>query len=69
MGYLDFYNKLKSMEGKDYIESFLLYNISQVISGIKPASTVTFKKSGDKLYEKWSLLWEKIYKRYSIRFC
>jgi len=54
MGYLNFYNKLKSMEGKDYIESFLLYNISQVIAGIKPASTVTFKKMGDKLYEKWS---------------
>jgi len=53
MVYLDFYNKLKSMENKDYIENFLVYNTSQVIAGIKPASTVTFKKNGDKLYEKW----------------
>jgi hypothetical protein len=53
MKYLDFYNKLNSMSDKDYIENFLLFNISQVVAGVKPASTVTFKKSGDNTYLKW----------------
>ncbi|WP_143317387.1 DUF3793 family protein [Clostridium sp. HBUAS56017] len=53
MKYLDFYSKLNLMDDKDYIENFLLFNISQVVAGIKPASTVTFKKSGDNTYSKW----------------
>jgi hypothetical protein len=68
MGYLDFHNKLKYMEGKDYIESFLLYNISQVVAGIKPASTVTFKKMGDKLYEKWSFYGKQFIKDIQLDF-
>lgn len=56
------------MEDKDYIESFLLYNISQVIAGIKPASTVTFKKQGDKLYEKWIYYGRKFIKDIQLDF-
>lgn len=53
MKYLDFYNKLNSMEDKEYIENFIVYNVSQVIAGIKPASTIALKKDGDNLYGKW----------------
>lgn len=51
--YIDFFEKLNSMEGKDYIENFLVYSLSTVIAGAKPASTVTFKRDGENLYEKW----------------
>ena len=47
------YDKLNSMNDKDYIENFLLFNISQVLSGIKPASTITLIKNKDNIYDKW----------------
>jgi hypothetical protein len=54
MRHLDFYNKLNSMHSKEYIETFLVYNLSLVIAGIKPAVTVTIKKNNQKLYNSWN---------------
>jgi len=54
MIYLDFYNKLDSMHNKEYIETFLVYNLSLVIAGIKPAVTITIKKNNQKLYNSWN---------------
>lgn len=54
MIYLDFYNKLGSMHNEEYIETFLVYNLSLVIAGIKPAVTVTIKKNNQKLYKAWN---------------
>ena len=54
MKYLDFYNKLNSMESKEYIETFLVYNLSLVIAGIKPAITLTIKKNNLKLFNSWN---------------
>ena len=53
MKYLDFYNKLNSMEDDEYIENYLLYNTSLIIAGIKPAVTITVKKSNHRLYNSW----------------
>ncbi|WP_297639218.1 DUF3793 family protein [uncultured Clostridium sp.] len=53
MGILEFYKNLSSMSSKEYIEKFLLYNTSLVISGVKPSETVTLKKTGENAYEKW----------------
>lgn len=47
------YDKLNSMNDKDFIENFLLINISQVLSGIKPASTICLKKDKSDSYNKW----------------
>ena len=47
------YDKLSLMNDKDFIENFLLMNISQVLAGIKPASTVCLKRSKDGSYNKW----------------
>ena len=54
MRHLDFYNKLNSMHSKEYIETFLVYNLSLVIAGIKPAVTLTIKKNNQKLYNSWN---------------
>lgn len=54
MKYLDFYNKLNSMEDNEYIENYLLYNTSLVIAGAKPAVTITIKKNNHKLYNSWT---------------
>ena len=56
MGYLKFYDKLNSMEDKEYIEKFLVYNLSLVIAGVKPAVTLTIKKNNYKLYDNWNTL-------------
>jgi hypothetical protein len=53
MGYLDFHNKLNSLEDKEYIETFLVYNVSLIIAGVKPAVTITLKKNKHKLYNSW----------------
>lgn len=49
----DFYKKLNLLEEKDYIENFLVYSLSLVITGSKPSSTITFKRCGENLYNKW----------------
>lgn len=54
MDYLDFHYKLDSMQSKEYIENFLVYNSSLVLAGIKPAVTVTINKYNDKLYDSWN---------------
>lgn len=54
MKHLDFYNKLNSMHSEEYIETFLVYNLSLVIAGIKPAVTLTIKKNNLKLYNSWN---------------
>ena len=53
MGYLDFYNRLDLMNEKEYIETFLVYNTSLIIAGVKPAVTLTIKKKNHKLYDSW----------------
>ena len=55
MKYLDFYNKLNSMDDKEYVETFLVYNLSLLIAGAKPAVTITLKKNNYKLYNNWNL--------------
>jgi hypothetical protein len=42
------------MHSKEYIETFLVYNLSLVIAGIKPAVTLTIKKNNQKLYSSWN---------------
>ncbi|WP_160691742.1 DUF3793 family protein [Clostridium sp. C2-6-12] len=54
MKHLDFYRKLNSMDSKEYIETFLVYNLSLVIAGIKPAITLTIKTNNLKLYNSWN---------------
>ncbi len=56
MGYLNFYDKLNSMADKEYVENFLIYNLSLVIAGVKPAVTITIKKNNYKLYNNWNTL-------------
>lgn len=68
MKYLDFYNKLNSMDSKEYIETFLVYNLSLVIAGMKPAITLTIKKNNLKLYDSWNQFGIKIIESSNLRF-
>lgn len=54
MKYLDFYNKLDTMEKQDYIENYLLYSTSLVIAEVKPAVTIAIKKTSTRLYNTWN---------------
>ncbi|SFD13845.1 DUF3793 family protein [Clostridium uliginosum] len=68
MKYLDFYNKLNSMEDKQCIESLIVYNASQVIAGVKPASTMTLKKTGENLCYKWNKFGRAFVKSIDLEF-
>lgn len=50
----EFYKKILSMEGKESMEKFILYNASLVIAGIKPSETLTIKKNLSNIYKNWT---------------
>lgn len=52
--YASFYNKLKKLEGKELIENYLVYNISTVLSKVKPSITLTIHKKDNTLLENWN---------------
>lgn len=68
MGQINFYKNLNSMNSKDCIENFLLYNSSLVLAGVKPSVTVTIKKTAEKLYDKWIEYGIDFLKRIKIEF-
>lgn len=53
MKQVEFYKSLSTMDDRECIEKFLVYNASLVISGVKPSATVTLKKVNNNLYDKW----------------
>jgi hypothetical protein len=65
---LEFYNKLESMNGEEYIKNFLIYNTSLVIAKIKPAVTVTFKKNNENLYNNWCYIGKQFIKSIGLNF-
>lgn len=50
----DLYARLDLMPNKDFIENFLNYSSSLIISGVKPAVTLTLNKQDQRLYESWN---------------
>lgn len=68
MKYLDLYKRLGSMEDKEYIENFLVYNSSLVIAGVKPAVTVTMKKNNEKLYRSWKCFGQSLLENINLKF-
>ena len=65
---LEFYNKLESMNGKEYIKNFLIYNTSLVIAKVKPAATITFKKCNEELYNNWCSIGKEFIKNINLNF-
>lgn len=50
---IQLYKSLNSLEERECIEKFLIYNASLVISGAKPSATITLKKNTDNIFNKW----------------
>ncbi len=65
---LEFYNKLESMNGEEYIKNFLIYNTSLVIAKVKPAATITFKKNNRDLYNNWCSMGKAFIKSIGLDF-
>lgn len=68
MEYLDFYNKLNSMDNKEYVETFLVYSLSLLIAGAKPAVTITIKKDNYTLYNNWNLFGSPFIKELNLKY-
>lgn len=68
MKQINFYKSLNSMNNRECIEKFLLYNSCLVLAGVKPSVTVTIKKVGENLYDKWVEYGIDFLKRIDIEF-
>ena len=68
MAYLDFYKKLNSMNDKEYMENFLVYNLSLVIAGAKPSVTITIKKNNYNLYNNWNTFGDSFIKELKLNY-
>ncbi len=51
---MSFLKKIELLNEYDYAEKFIGYMLSPVITGIKPASTITLKNCKRKLYNFWN---------------
>lgn len=68
MEYLDFYNKLNSMDNKEYVETFLVYSLSLLIAEAKPAVTITIKKDNYTLYNNWNIFGSPFIKELNLKY-
>lgn len=68
MSTIGFYKSLNSMNERECIEKFLLYNSSLVISEAKPSATITLKKGINSIYEKWIKYGEDFLKSIDIKY-
>lgn len=59
---------LEKMNEQDYIENFLIYNLSLVIYGSKPSATLTLKKGKDGNFDKWQKYGAKFIKSIDLDF-
>lgn len=62
---------VRTVEGlgdKEYLYAVLLYNISPVVAGVKPASIITFNKSGRNLKLQWELYKERLLMEIKIKY-
>ncbi|KNF07066.1 hypothetical protein CLPU_27c00040 [Gottschalkia purinilytica] len=63
---INFFRKLNSMSEIEYMEHFITYLISPVITGIKPSSTITLSNSTKNIYEIWNLYGEKFLNKFGL---
>ena len=65
---LDFYSIISSLPEREFMEKLIIYNISPVIVGVKPSSTLTFKKNEFNTYEGFIKYGEDIIKNLSLNY-
>ncbi|MSU03469.1 DUF3793 family protein [Tissierella pigra] len=65
---LSFLKEIESLNEEDYIESFIGYMLSPVITGIKPASTITLKDGRKKFYSFWCQNGKYLLYKYNLEY-
>lgn len=63
---MSFLKEIELLNEDDYAEKFIGYMLSPVITGIKPASTITLKNCRRKLYSFWNESGCNILKQYNL---
>lgn len=63
-----FTQTIKRFGDNAYIKAVLIYNISPVLEGIKPASIITFSRSGRNLKRLWKLYGKSLIKNNEIKY-
>lgn len=65
---LEFYRIINALPERDFMEKLIIYNISPVIAGVKPASTITFNKNEFNTYEGFVKYGDEIIKNLSLDY-
>lgn len=65
---LDFYSIISSLPKREFMEKLIIYNVSTVIVGVKPSSTITFNKNEFNTYEGFIKYGEDIIKNLSLNY-
>lgn len=65
---LDFYSIISSLPEREFMEKLIIYNVSTVIVGVKPSSTITFNKNEFNTYEGFIKYGEDIIKNLSLNY-
>lgn len=65
---LDFYRIINALPEREFMEKLIIYNISPVIAGVKPASTITFNKNEFNTYEGFVKYGDEIIKNLSLDY-
>lgn len=65
---LDFYRIISSLPEREFMEKLIIYNVSTVIVGVKPSSTITFNKNEFNTYEGFIKYGEDIIKNLSLNY-
>lgn len=49
-----FYKMLNKLDGKEYMESYISYNVALISAMVKPSITLTIKKKDEKTFNLWN---------------
>ncbi|WP_242984743.1 DUF3793 family protein [Clostridium taeniosporum] len=64
-----FYNLLNGMEGKEYIETFISYNVALISARLKPSITLNLSKYDNKnIFNLWNIYGKKYLKKLNLGY-
>lgn len=67
--FCEFYNMLRGLDDKEYMETFLSYNTSLICAGLKPSITLNLSRINNKdMYSLWLLYGESYIKELNLSY-
>lgn len=65
----EYMDRIKSMDGKEYLFGVILYSIAPTLAGHKPSSIITLSRNNGSLYSLWKKHKSNLLLGWNINFC